>query len=111
MGVASAVLAVVGLSSAFKWVPELPLLAVAVFLPIAIFGIAGFRAGARTGRLHAGILAGAMAGAISGSIGGVAYVAFGKPVLNIAVGLLAGAVFGGAIGTTGALLSRRTAKS
>jgi hypothetical protein len=111
MGVAAVVFAVVGLSPSLSWVPEVPLLAVAVLVPIAAFGIAGFRAGARTSRVLAGALAGGMAGAIGGFVGGVSYVVFGKPALNIAVGLLAGAVSGAAIGTAGALLSRRTARS
>jgi hypothetical protein len=111
MSVASILFAVVGLSPSLAWVPEVPLLAAAVLLPIAIIGVAGFRAGARTRLLPAGSLAGSLAGAMGGFVGGVSYVFFGKPALNIAVGLVAGAVAGAAIGTMGALLSRRTARS
>jgi hypothetical protein len=109
MGVVAALFAVVGLTPSLAWVPEVPLLAAAVLLPVAIIGIAGFRAGARTRRVLAGALAGGMAGAIGGFVGGASYVVFGKPPLNIAVGLMAGAVVGGAIGTAGALINRRTA--
>jgi hypothetical protein len=111
MSVASILFALVGLSPSLTWVPEVPLLAAAVLLPIAIFGIAGFRAAARTRVVAAGALAGSLAGAIGGFVGGVSYVFFGKSALNIAVGLVAGAVAGAAIGTVGALLSRRTARA
>ena len=111
MSVASILFAVVGLSPSLTWVPEVPLIAAAVLLPIAIFGIAGFRAAARTRVVSAGALAGSLAGAIGGFVGGVSYVFFGKPALNIAVGLVAGAVAGAAVGTVGALLSRRTASA
>jgi hypothetical protein len=40
----------------------------------------------------AGLLAGGLAGAIGGAGGGVAYLFFGKPALNIPVGLVAGAL-------------------
>ena len=107
MSAAAVLFAVVGLSSSFSWVPEVPLLAAGVVLPSAILGVTGFRAGARTQTVLAGALAGAIAGALGGFVGGVSYVVFGKPALNIAVGLLAGAVVGAAIGAGGALLSRR----
>jgi hypothetical protein len=109
MSVASILFAVVGLSPSLTWVPEVPLLAAAVVLPIAILGIAGFRAGARTRLVRAGAFAGSLGGAIGGFVGGVAYVSFGKPALNVAVGLMAGGLGGAAIGMMGALLSRRTA--
>jgi hypothetical protein len=109
MSLASILFAVVGLSPSLAWVPEVPLLSAAVLLPIAIFGIAGFRAAARTRLVQAGSLAGGLAGAIGGFVGGVSYVFFGKPALNVALGLAAGAVAGAAIGTMGALLNRRNA--
>jgi hypothetical protein len=111
MGMAAVMFAVVGLLPSLSWVPEVPLLAAAVVVPFAIIGIAGFRAWARSRRVVAGAMAGGLAGAIGGLAGGVSYVVFGKPVVNIAVGLAAGAMAGAAIGTMGALLSRRTARS
>lgn len=111
MSAASVLFAVVGLTPSFSWVPEVPLLVAGVLLPTAILGVTGFRAGARTRNVLAGALAAAIAGALGGFVGGVSYVVFGKPALNIAVGLLAGAVVGGAIGAAGALVSRRTATS
>jgi hypothetical protein len=109
LSVAAVLFAVVGLTPSLSWVPEVPLLAAAVLLPVAILGVIGFRAAARTRRSLAGGLAGAMAGAISGLVAGVSYVVFGKPALNIVVGLVVGAAAGAAIATAGALISQRTA--
>jgi len=39
--------------------------------------------------------------------GGLCYVAYGKPVLNVAVGLLAGAAGGAVIGGLAVLATRR----
>ena len=111
MGVAAVLFAVVGLTPSLSWVPEVPLLAAGALVPIAILGVIGFRAGARTRALSAGALAGGFAGAIGGCVGGVSYVVFGKPLLNIAVGLAAGAGTGAVIGTAGAFLNRRTSSS
>ena len=111
MAAVAVVLAIVGLLPFFSWVPEVPLLAAAVLLPVAIFGVAGYRAEGRAGHVLAGALAGGLAGAISGGVGGISYVVFGKPVLNIAIGILVGAVSGSAIGTAGALLGRRAARA
>jgi hypothetical protein len=110
LAVVSILFAVIGLSPSLTWVPELPLLAAAVLFPVAIIGIAGFRVGAQTRLVWAGALAGTLAGAIGGLVGGFAYVFFGKAMLNVAVGLVAGALGGATVGTTGALLSRRTGR-
>jgi hypothetical protein len=104
LGVCVVVLAVIGLTPSLSWVPELPLVGVAILLPLAVFGLTGFRAGQRTKRIVGGLLAGAVAGIISGGVGGVSYVFFGKPLVNIAVGLLLGALAGGAVGAVGAEL-------
>jgi len=48
-----------------------------------------------------------VAGCISGAVGGIAYVLFGKSLLNIVVGLLLRAVAGGVIGAGGGVLARR----
>src|ERR1700704_3874681 len=66
MAVVAVVFAVVGLSPSLTWVPEIPLLAAAFLLPVAIIGVAGFRAGARTRGVPSGTLAGGLAGAIGG---------------------------------------------
>ena len=110
VAVVSMLFAVIGLSPSLTWVPELPLIAAAVLIPMAIIGVAGFRAGAQTRLVWAGALAGSLGGAIGGLVGGFAYVFFGKPTLNVAVGLVAGALGGAAIGTAGALVSRQTAR-
>ncbi|HEV2033955.1 MAG TPA: hypothetical protein VGU71_07125 [Candidatus Dormibacteraeota bacterium] len=109
MAAAAVVLAIVGLSPSLSWVPEVPLLAAAALLPIAIFSVAGYRAGERARQVLAGTSR-AVSPAPSAEVSGASpNVAFGKPVLNIAVGVLVGAVGGSAIGTAGALLGRRAA--
>jgi hypothetical protein len=99
-------LAVLGLTPALSWIPEVPLIGAAVLLPVALLIWTGFRATARSGRLVAGPLTGALTGAIGGCVGGIAYLLAGKPALNISVGLVAGALAGAAFGFTGALLGR-----
>lgn len=92
-------LAILGLSPAFSWIPEAPLVLVAILLPIGAFALAGSRAASRSGRWPSGLVAGAVAGALSGTIGGLSYALFGKPLLNIAVGLALGALGGALVGT------------
>ena len=99
-------LAVLGLTPALSWIPEMPLIGAAIVLPVALLIWTGFRAATRSGRLVAGPLTGALTGAIGGCVGGFAYLLAGKPPLNIAVGLLAGALGGAAFGLMGALLGR-----
>ena len=53
---------------------------------------AGYQAGKRSGRIAAGTLAAVVAGTIAGGAGGLSYVFFGKPVLNVAVGLVLGSL-------------------
>jgi hypothetical protein len=104
------VLGYVGLAPALSWVPEVPLLVVAIVLPVAALAFAG-RLGSRRGESWvAGALAGAIAGAIAGVVGGVAYVAWGKPTLNIVVGLALGLIGGTVVGACGAWPGRRRAK-
>jgi hypothetical protein len=106
LSAAVVVLAVLGLHPALTWIPEVPLLAAALVLPLGAFGLAGYRAGRRSRTVQAGALAGSLAGAIAGAVGGLAYVFFGKPMMNIAVGLVLG-TFGGAI--IGAVAARYAA--
>jgi hypothetical protein len=87
--------------------PEVPLLAVAFLLPLGVYAFTGFRAGRRSARILDGLIAGAVAGVISGGIAGVSYVLFGKSVMNVAVGLLLGALGGAAVGAAGARLGMR----
>jgi hypothetical protein len=101
------VLAVVGLAPSFSWVPEVPLLAMAVVLPIAAYALAGSRAVVRARRWSDGLVAGAVAGALSGAIGGVSYVLFGKPLLNIAVGVVLGMLGGALVGSAAATVALR----
>jgi len=100
-GACVVILAVLGLSPTFSWIPERPLLLAAILLPIAAYALAGSHAAARTHRWPSGLVAGAVAGAISGTIGGLSYALFGKSLLNIAVGLAVGTVGGAHVGTAG----------
>ena len=107
LGVCAVVLAILGLTPSLAWIPEAPLLGAAILVPVAILGWTGFRAASRSGRLVAGVLAGGLSGAIGGAVGGMAYLLFGKPALNILVGLLTGAIAGAGVGFLGASGSRR----
>lgn len=104
LGAVAVVLGVAGLSPSFTWIPEALLLALFVLVPVAILGATGYRAGARARSVFPGALAGALAGAIGGVIGGLTYVAFGKPVLNVVVGMVGGALGGALVGAIGAVL-------
>lgn len=99
---------ILGLTPSLAWIPEVPLLVVGAVVPMLVLAQAGLQAGSRSGK-PAGLAAGAVAGAIGGIAGGLCYVAYGKPVLNIAIGLLAGALGGAAIGGLAGLLGRQRA--
>ena len=107
LAVGVVILAVVGLTPSFSWIPEVPLLLTATLIPLLGFAFAGYRATLSTHRASDGMVAGAAAGALSGAIGGLAYVAFGKPLLNLIVGPLIGAVGGALVGFTAGLLTVR----
>ena len=72
------------------WIPEVPLLAAFVPVPVVIIGVAGYRAGKGEGRITSGAMAGVIAGTMGGCAGGLTYVAFGKPLLNVVLGVAAG---------------------
>jgi hypothetical protein len=110
LGVAAVVLGVAGLSPSFTWIPEALLLALFVLVPAAILGAVGYRTGSRERRVMPGAAAGALAGAIGGAVGGLTYVAFGKPVLNVLVGLIGGALGGALVGAIGAVVGARRAE-
>jgi hypothetical protein len=97
----------VGLSPRFSWVPELPLLAVSVVIPIVGYTATGYRAQRQSGRVSGGVLAAAVAGVVSGLAGGMSFVLFDKSLLNIPVGIGLGCVAGAVWGAAGALLSVR----
>ena len=107
LSLAVILLALLGLTPSLRWIPEVPLIVAAIAVPVAGYALTGYRAGRRSGRMAAGALAGAVAGCISGAVGGIAYVLFGKSLLNIVVGLLLRAVAGGVIGAGGGVLARR----
>jgi hypothetical protein len=108
LGACVIVLAILGLTPSLSWIPEVPLIGASILLPVAVYGLTGFREGRRSGQILAGALAGAVAGGISGAVAGIAYVLFGKSLLNIVVGLCLGAAGGAAVGAVGAWLGRRT---
>jgi hypothetical protein len=101
------VLAILGLTPSLAWIPEVPLLAAGILIPLTAFALAGYRAGARSGRTAAGALAGGLTGAVAGTLGGLMYVAFGKPALNVAVGLVLGTAGGAMVGSIAALVRLR----
>lgn len=107
LGVWVVILAVLGLGPASSWIPEVPLIVVAVGVPIAGYALAGSRAADRTGRWPTGLAAGAIAGALSGVIGGASYVLFGKPLLNIPVGLALGTIGGALVGAAAGIAGSR----
>jgi hypothetical protein len=100
------VLAVLGLSPSLAWIPEVPLVATAVVVPGFVLGLTGYRATQRDPRLLAGAIAAGLAGAIGGGVGGVAYVVFGKPLLNVPVGVVVGLIGGATIGLLPILVVR-----
>jgi hypothetical protein len=69
------VLGVLGLGPTVSWVPEAPLVTVAIAVPVIGLTLTGFRGSRHTGHLSAGILAGTVAGAITGVIAGLAFLA------------------------------------
>jgi hypothetical protein len=89
LAVFAVVFAVLGLTPSLTWIPELPLLGAAAVIPVAVLGLAGYRAGWRSASL-------------AGAIGGIAYFVYSKPIVNVAVGLLLGTVGGALIGVAGA---------
>ena len=101
------VFAVLGLTPSLRWIPEIPLLSISGVVPIAILGVAGYRAARATRQILAGLVSGAVAGAIGGAASGAAYVAYGKPALNIAIGLAFGLGGGVVMGAIGAAAARR----
>jgi hypothetical protein len=100
LGVAAVILGVAGLSPSLTWIPEALLLALFVLVPVTVLAFAGY---------HAGALGASIAGAIGGCAGGLTYVAFGKPALNVFVGTVAGAVGGAVIGAFAARFAKRQA--
>jgi len=107
LAVGVVILAVVGLTPSFSWIPEIPLLLTATLIPVLGFGFAGYRTTLTTHRASDGMVAGAAAGMLSGVIGGLAYVAFGRPILNLIVGPLVGAIGGALVGAISGLLTVR----
>jgi hypothetical protein len=101
-------IAFVGLTPALSWVPEVPLLAISVLIPLVGYAITGYRAGKRSGRVTSGVIASAVAGVVSGLAGGLSYVLFGKSLLNIPVGIALGFVAGAVWGAAGAIVSVRS---
>ena len=107
LAVLAVALGVAGLSPSLTWIPEVPLLAAFVLVPVVIIGVAGYRAGKGEGHITSGAMAGVIAGTMGGCAGGLTYVAFGKPPLNVVLGVAAGVVGGAIVGAVGARLSTR----
>src|SRR6202171_4828908 len=80
------VFAILGLTPSLSWIPEIPLLAIAGVVPIALLTVTGYRAWKSFRRTLMAAIAGATAGGIGGCAGGVAYVGYGKAGLHGVVG-------------------------
>ena len=107
LGVCVVLLAILGLTPSLSWIPEVPLLMAAVLLPVAACVLTGLRVGWQAGVFLPGAVGGAITGGIGGGLGGLSYVLFGKPLLNIMVGLFAGLAGGAVAGAVGALIAVR----
>ena len=79
----AAVFAILGLTPSLSWIPEVPLLAAAVIVPVAIMVVTGHNAYARTLDVVAAMLAGSLAGALGGLTGGVSYVVAGRSAVRL----------------------------
>src|SRR2546430_3987000 len=95
LSIAVILLAILGLTPSLRWIPEVPLIAVAIAAPVAGYALTGYWAGRRTGRTAAGVLAGAVAGGMSGGVGGGAARLFWRAPPNNAGWLLLWAIFFG----------------
>ena len=107
LAVAVVVLALVGLTPSFSWIPEVPLLLSAALIPLIGFAFAGYRSASTSHRVLDGMIAGSVAGLLSGAIGGLSYILFGKPLLNVIVGPAIGAVGGAFVGAVAGFLALR----
>src|SRR4030088_855183 len=74
----SLVSAVLGLTPSLRWISEIPLLAISGAVPIAILGVAGYRAARATRQILAGLVSGAVAGGVGGGGTGGGGVGFWK---------------------------------
>ncbi|GAC1684244.1 MAG: hypothetical protein PVS2B1_03570 [Candidatus Dormibacteraceae bacterium] len=99
--------AILGLTPSFSWIPEVPLLAIAGVVPVAVLMVTGYRAWKSSGSIRMGAIAGATAGSIGGFTGGVAYVVFGKSIFNVVAGTIVGIASGAVLGAAGAVVARR----
>jgi MFS family permease len=104
------VLGFVGLTPELAWVPEVPLVAITVLVPLVGYSVTGFLAERHSRRIGNGVLAGALAGVVSGLAGGLSFVFFGKSLLNLPVGVVLGCLAGAACGAVGAIVSARSRK-
>ena len=109
LAVFAIVFAILGLMPALSWIPEIPLLVIAASVPIALLLATGYRAWKSFRITQMAATAGAAAGGIGGCAGGVAYVVYGKPALNVVVGTIVGIAAGAALGTVGAWVAARRA--
>lgn len=107
LGLFAIVFGILGLTPSLAWIPELPLLVVGTAVPLLLLAGAGLRASSQSGRIASGLTAGVVAGVIGGIAGGLCYIAFGKSLLNLPIGLLAGGAGGAVIGGLSGLLGRR----
>lgn len=101
--------AILGLTPSLSWIPEIPLLAIAGLVPVTLLTATGYRAWKSFRTTLMAAIAGATAGGIGGCAGGLAYVVYGKPVLNVVVGTIVGIAAGATLGAIGAMVAARRA--
>ena len=107
LAIFAVVFGILGLTPSLNWIPELPLLVIGALVPVLLLAGAGWRAGQRSGKRIGGFLAGAIAGALGGVAAGTCYVLYGKPALNLAVGLVVGVAAGAVIGGLAGVRARK----
>jgi hypothetical protein len=82
LGAFVVVVGVLGLGPTVSWLPEAPLVTVAIAVPVIGLALTGFRGFRRAGHLSAGILAGTLAGAITGVVAGLALLALDQVFID-----------------------------
>jgi hypothetical protein len=76
------VVGALGLGPTVSWLPEAPLVTVAIAVLVIGLTLTGFRGFRRAGHLRVGMLNGALAGAITGVVGGLAFLVLDQTFID-----------------------------
>lgn len=106
LSTAAVALAVAGLTPGLSWIPEVPLLILAALVPIVILAWTGLSLERQGVSIGGAALGAGIVGAVGGLVAGLAYVLFGKSLLNVPVGLVAGLAAGALSGGLAAAIAR-----